>query len=78
VISPESAQSMVDKMTKANRDLRKQLYDIVLYSEGAFRVDELYQMPLSQLSEIMDAFTEKREKEKEAIDAMQSKNTRKF
>lgn len=78
MISPEQAQELVDKMSETNRLLRKQVHDIVLYSEGAFRVQELYQMPMYQLTEIVDSYKEKNEKEREAIESAQNKNTRKF
>lgn len=65
-------------MNENNKTLRKQVYDIVLYTEGAFSVKELYNMPLYQTSEIIESFSEKNRKEKEAIDAASGKNTQKF
>jgi len=65
-------------MNEANKNLRKQVYDIVLYTEGAFSVKELYNMPLYHTSEIIESFAEKNTKEKEAIDAASGKNTQKF
>jgi len=56
--------------------LRKQIYDIVIYSEGAFTMKELYQLPVYQIDEILDSFKERNQKQQEAID--QSKGKRSF
>ncbi len=65
-------------MNETNKNLRKQVYDIVLYTEGAFSVKELYNMPLYHTSEIVESYADKNTKEKEAIDAVSGKNTQKF
>lgn len=62
-------------MNKSLKDLRKQIYDIVIYSEGAFNVKELYQMPYYQIEEILAAFKDKAEKEKSAIEAASGKRS---
>ena len=62
-------------MNQLNKNLRKQVYDIVLYSEGAFTIKELYQLPQYQISELLEAFTEKNRKEKKAIDSASGKKT---
>lgn len=56
--------------------LRKQIYDIVIYSEGAFTMKELYQLPVYQIDEILDSFKERNQKQQEALD--QSKGKRSF
>ena len=62
-------------MNEINKNLRKQIYDIVLYTEGAFSVKELYQMPIYQATEIVASYSEKNRKESEAIDAASGKKT---
>ena len=63
-------------MNKTLKLLRKQIYDIVIYSEGAFTMKELYQLPVYQIDEILDSFKERNQKQQEAID--QSKGKRSF
>jgi|TARA_R110002153_G_scaffold218746_1_gene371152 hypothetical protein len=62
-------------MNEINKNLRKQIYDIVLYTEGAFSVKELYHMPLYHTTEIIESFSDKNTKEKEAIEAASGKKT---
>jgi|TARA_R110000868_G_scaffold132076_6_gene342541 hypothetical protein len=62
-------------MTTSLKSLRKQVYDIVIYSEGAFNVKELHQMPYYQIQEILEAFTEKHKVEKDAIEAASGKRS---
>jgi Neuraminidase (sialidase) len=62
-------------MNVAHKNLRKQVYDVVLYTKGAFSVKELYNMPVYHTTEIIDAFSEKNRKEQDAIDAASGKKT---
>lgn len=62
-------------MNEANQHLRKQIFDIVLYTGGAFSVKELYQMPIYQATEIIESFAEKNRKEKEAMESASGKKT---
>ena len=62
-------------MNENNKNLRKQVYDIVLYTEGAFSVKELYHMPLYHTTEIINSLSEKNRKENEAIEAASGKKT---
>jgi len=62
-------------MNEINKNLRKQVYDIVLYTEGAFSVKELYHMPLYHSTEIINSFSEKNKREQAAIEAASGKKT---
>ncbi len=62
-------------MTANAKLFRKEIYDIVIYSEGAFTIKELYQLPMYQITEIVNSFTEKNKREQEAIDAQSGKKT---
>jgi|TARA_B110000503_G_scaffold115092_1_gene173194 hypothetical protein len=62
-------------MTAALKNLRKQIYEIVIYSEGAFNVKELHQMPYYQIQEILDTFSEKHKREKNAMEAASGKRS---
>ena len=73
--NPGNNQALVDSLNKVNKNIRKQVYDIVLYTEGAFSIKELYQMPVYQATEIIESFTEKNRKEKEAIDQASGKQS---
>jgi Neuraminidase (sialidase) len=62
-------------MNDTLKNLRKQVYEIVIYSQGSFTIKELYQLPLYQIQEILDSFKEKQEKEKQMLDQAKGKKT---
>tara|TARA_Y100001937_G_scaffold123478_1_gene186429 strand:- start:703 stop:861 length:159 start_codon:yes stop_codon:yes gene_type:complete len=43
------------------------LYDVVLYSEGAFQLDNLYRISFREVQEIQERMSEKAKKTKEAM-----------
>jgi hypothetical protein len=51
-----------------SKGIRKEIFDIVLYSSGAFNISELWNVPLGYLKEITQAIIDKNEKEKQALD----------
>lgn len=65
-------------MNNTLKFLRKQIHDIVVYSEGSFTIKELYQLPFYQITEILDTFKEKSQKQQDALDAASGKNKRTF
>ncbi len=52
------------------------MYDLALYSEGSFRIEEMFKMPANYLSEMTEALSKKKEKEKQAMDKARGITTR--
>ena len=50
-----------------NKDIRNMLYDVVLYSDGAFQLDNLYKVSFREVKEIQERMSEKARKTKEAM-----------
>jgi hypothetical protein len=54
------------------------MIDINVNSEGTFNIEELVLMPSYYVSEIIESFKSKNEREKQAMNAASGKNTRTF
>lgn len=61
-----------------SKGLRKEVYDVVLYSGGAFKISELWNVPVNYLREITKAIVDKNEKEKQALDKAKGISTTMF
>jgi hypothetical protein len=58
--------------------MRKDVFDISLYSSGAFKISEMFDMPIRILYELRESIVDKNEKEKQALDKSKGISTTMF
>lgn len=59
---------LLSGIEKEAKSIRNVLYDIVLYTEGAYNIKDLYIMPVYYISEILERIREKNEHMKQEMD----------
>jgi hypothetical protein len=68
-------KGLIDRYNTEKKRMRRSVIDIVNYSDGSFKIEELVMMPTYYISEIVQSFKERRDKEKESMDLAKGKNT---
>ena len=60
-------QKLINQYEESNKKFREMIFDTVLYSEGAFTISELKQIPIRDLLELQKQMASKAEKQREAL-----------
>lgn len=76
--STNSTQQLVDNLEEEKKQIRKRINVIAFHSEGAYKVHDMWNMPLSQIQEIEDLIIEIRKSEKDAMDNAKGKTRKVF
>lgn len=59
-------ESLIERISKEGKMIRKTVFDAVLYSEGSFNLNEIWSMPFYYFEEVIEAMSDKNEKIKQA------------
>lgn len=73
-IAKGDIDSAIERVENEGKQIRNMLNDIVLYSEGAYSIKDLYIMPMYFIKEILDRIEDKRKKTEEEIQKANGKN----
>jgi hypothetical protein len=71
-------KGLIDRYNTDKKKMRRTVIDIVNYTDGSFKIEELVMMPTHYISEIVQSFKDRRDKEKESMDLAKGKNTTTF
>jgi len=67
-IKNDKLDELIERIEKESTAYRKIINDIVLYTDGAYNIKDLYIMPMYFINEILERIESKREKEREEIE----------
>ena len=77
-ISEDKLQELLDSVEEEGKKLREILHDVVLYTDGAYNIKDLFVMPVYYIKEIMERVQAKNEKEAEQIEKAKGNNITRF
>lgn len=77
-ISSGTMDELIEKVEKEGQNLRNVLNDIVLYTEGAYNIKDLYIMPMYYINEIMGRIEKKNEKFQEELEKSKGQQITRF
>lgn len=69
---------LINKYNDEKKKMRRSVIDLVNYTDGSFKIEELVMMPPYYISEIVQSFKDRRDKEKESMNLARGKNTTTF
>jgi adenine C2-methylase RlmN of 23S rRNA A2503 and tRNA A37 len=74
----DNVKNIIERYEKESKFIRKQVYNLTLYSEGVYKTSDMWIMPLSMIKELDEALAEKNEKIKEAMNKSKGISTTMF
>lgn len=74
----DNVKNIIERYEKESKFIRKQIYNLTLYSEGVYKTSDMWIMPLIMIKELDEALAEKNEKIKEAMNKSKGISTTMF
>ena len=74
----DNVKNIIERYEKESKFIRKQIYNLTLYSEGVYKTSDMWIMTLSMIKELDEALAEKNEKIKEAMNKSKGISTTMF